>query len=241
MGGPIVREAGVGRPGRGGGRAARGVRAARAAIALLAALGGVFGLPALARQAGGGEELYRDVDRFSSEEPPLVLERPNREWVFIDLERQRAALAAELPADLLQAQFRGLRARLHHPRTRATLSVYAHEGQQAAALEPEGLLERTLRAVRERPGVRVVEAAPLLLKGRPAAWVRFETEAAPVRGSGAPGGNYACVRVDCPLPDHRTLLILYFEVPAAGWPEVRRELRSILGRLAWRGGGGRAR
>jgi len=175
----------------------------------------------------GDPPLYLDKDEVSLENDLLTLQRPDREWVFIDTRLQYQMLMRERPAAEVDAAFRGLLARLHHPGLRATLSVYAFD---LPSETPASKRAVDLKAELRARGVKVRSLRVGPLRGRAVVRVEYRV---PQKKDDDDSEPLAVTRVDCPRPDRMRLVVLVFEVPLEHRRAGGALLKQILKRIRW--------
>ncbi|RME76629.1 MAG: hypothetical protein D6776_00945 [Planctomycetota bacterium] len=190
-------------------------------------------LAAVPAAADDGEGILRDEPDYThAVAPRFRFRRPDDEWRFVDIERQRAALAGQWSAERIENSFRGLVARLYHQGLEITISFHLLPEPTPAGGEPPSpaaLVREVRDRVAARPGVRLREAAPIALHGRPAAWVRYE-----VAGVDDPERRWVSVQIECPVPETRERLVIFVESPKRHWKAARADLRKVLRSFRWR-------
>ncbi len=207
----------------------RYVRVAVACWLVFAAAAGAWAEDGAGREP---EPVLIDRERLSDPGPPaFTISRPDREWLFVDIERQQAELAKTLPARTIEERFRGLVGRFHHLGLEATISVYVFPYGAGAPKAGAPLVERALAELSARAGVRVLEAGPFVLRGRPAAWVEYEIESPDADGERR---RWRCVRIDCPFVEAERLFVLFLEVPPKYRKAGRADLKKLVRSLRWR-------
>jgi len=211
------------------------------ALALAAAVALAPALPPLARSAQADEDpqIYLDAEEtFAIADPPVTLTRPDKDWTFIDLAKQRAAFLKTRPIAEVDQEFVTLKARVFHYSTKALLSVHALAAQGAAPTAAQ--LVETLRAdIGRRPGAELVQCGAVQIPGAEVAaladWVAKVVAPRPVGAREAPGAQASDVwfyrRIDIPRPNSKSLLLLMFEVPKERKAKAEPGLSKILKKL----------
>jgi hypothetical protein len=140
------------------------------------ALAGPLALLATARAQQPDAPLWNeDQEKLVSKEPPFAIQRPNKEWVFIDLARAKKAEAARLNSpSQAEENYRTVKARLYHGGNSADLFVYVlddpREGLDSGKVGEEQLAG-TKAVLKE---AKVTAAGPTKLSKRAA--YAFEVE-----------------------------------------------------------------
>lgn len=164
---------------------------------------------------------------FSSEAPKISIERPDAEWLFVDIavqERDARSAGADLRG------FRNLIARIYHPPTRATVSVFAFK-TGGARLDLAALEAHARQDVERLEGGKVLEQARGALGGREVVRTDYQAVAEGVRGA-APNEVYVYSRIDALEPETGHSVVIVFEAPRerakralAGWTKILRKLK----------------
>jgi hypothetical protein len=121
----------------------------RAASAIIVAL---VLAAATARGQGEAPAFDENQEKLVSKEPPFAVTRPNKEWVFIDLERAKAKELREHGFSAAEEAFKTLKARLWHGGHPADLYIHSWpDNREDASSEKVGLevLEQTNRALKD--------------------------------------------------------------------------------------------
>jgi hypothetical protein len=192
------------------------------------ALGLALALVALAPIAGA-DDLYLDGrESFASESPKIEIVRPDADWKFVDIAIQRRDAERADPA--AGRAFDDLVARLHHPPTRGTVSVYVFPTRGArldlAALEASARAD----VARLKKG-EVLEQSRGAIGGREA--VRTDYTGVPEGARGVAAGTvFFFSRIDALSPETAHAVAIIFEVPRdrskaalAGWRKVLKKLK----------------
>lgn len=182
-------------------------------------------LVAMCLAAAHAGDLYKDEETYEAENL-VVVTRPGRDWVFIDLDEQRRQLGTELTAYDLQAKFQGLLCRLHHPGMKATVSVFAFDLPDGVDLAAQ---EAALKEQLSRGGARLLGAGRGVLKKREVLQTDYEVEVKAIGGQ--PGGTYHVRRIDWLRPDVKKHLVLVLEVPKEERKQALSEHKALLKKL----------
>jgi hypothetical protein len=206
------------------GRAAATPAAAAALAALALALGLAAAPPASpllpAARADEGDISLPDAESVSVADPPLEVHRPDKEWVFLDIARQRAEAVKTRPVFDVEKEFGPLRARLLHPSTKALVSLYAEPFSGAPPSAPD-LVEKLKADVGRRPGAELLSCAATKVPGAEAAaqveWAAKVEAPRPAGERELPGAALSGVwyyrRVDVVHAKAQRTLDIFFEVP----------------------------
>jgi len=144
----------------------------------------------------------------------LKVARPDKEWVFIDVAKQRALAAKEKPAGEVEAEYGGLEARLYDATARALISIHAQ--RQEGEAPPAAKLEAGLRShVASRKGAEIVQLGRTPLWKHEAVRVDYLCAVDRPAQRDVPGAAASVVyfysRLDCARPG--ALVTFFFEVP----------------------------
>lgn len=183
--------------------------------------------------AAPDDDLLRDDERYEhAAAPAFVVERPDREWAFVNLAvLKRVESASGRPLGDVEAEFRALRCRLHHPRLKANFSafVFPLAGGAGGAAVPDAaaLRESTIADIRRGlPDAQVSAVADATIGGRPCLVVEYA--GTPSRGE---GGAYVYTRVVCVRADASSVVLFLFEAPKAHAKAAGAGLKKILKKL----------
>jgi hypothetical protein len=177
----------------------------------------------LAGVARGTDELFLEVETFTSADGLVTLTRPNAEWAFLDLEVQKREAGQVLSPGQFTRAFRDVVARAHHPGLRATLSVYVVRSRPEPDLE--ALVTRAREAAAASSGT-VKGLKKARVSGYPGVQVDYVVAMKGVPDQ--PDGNTWIRRVECALAGRSQVVILVFEVPLESWKSVKGEHKAFL-------------
>ncbi len=190
--------------------------------------------------AGGDDEIFLEGrETFKVETPVIEMTRPDGDWVFIDVEKQREIALKSRPPPSVQDEFGNLRARIHNASQRALVSVYVN---RCVGTPPDAArLEADLRAeLALRKGAQLVEAGRVQLAGSDAAAARLDWVATvdklPVGQREVPGGGasnvYYYSKIDSARPQAGVVVSFLFECPKdryarakPGWLKFLKKLK----------------
>jgi hypothetical protein len=203
-----------------------GPRAAIAALAFAA-------LVAVALGARGvvADDLYDEArESFQCDAPKVLLVRPDASWQFVRVDVQKSIAVAARPD--AQRDFDGLIARLHHPPTRATVSVYAFP-LQGAAPDLARLEAHALEDVKRRKDWRLAaEQARGAVGGREVVKTDYYAALETPQGGMPAGTIYYYSRIDAVDASGGHALVILFEAPRerlkaalSGWQKILKKLK----------------
>lgn len=191
--------------------------------------------------AGGDDDPYLEGrETVAIESPPLELTRPDADWVFIDVARQRAIESRTRPAPDVDAEFRNLQARIHNAPLRALVSVHVIK---IVGTPPDAArLEADLRAdVGRRKGAQIVEAGRVNLAGAEGAKIDWVAAVdVPLRAGQreAPGSGtsnvYYYSRLDCVRPEAGVIVTFFFETPKERHVKAKDGWLKLLKKVKWK-------
>jgi hypothetical protein len=177
------------------------------------------------------DDIYLDQETFSIAAPPVELRRPDKDWLFIDVAKQRAAEAKSRPSGDIEAEFDRLEARLHCAPLRALVSVYVERLDRAPP--PVADIEANVRKIVASRKGEVVEAGRVLLGTEEAVKVDYLCAAEKTQReakAGAPSVFYYS-RIDCPRPKAQAVVTLFFEAPKERIAKAKPAWLKLLKRL----------
>lgn len=176
-----------------------------------------------------GDDLYDEKrEAFASDAPKIEVARPDAEWLFVNVPVQRQMAEAAHPGS--GGEFANLIARLHHPPSKATLSIFAFKG--IAAAEPAKVEAQALEDVKRRKDWKLVEQTRGALGGRDVVRTDYYARVETAQGGATAGDVYFYSRIDAFEPEQSTALVIVFEAPkdrmktaVAGWKKILKKLK----------------
>ena len=177
------------------------------------------------------DELYDgSVDRFYCESPRVEVVRPDRCWLFVNIEVQRRDALRVQPAAAVEELFRNLRMRMHHPPTKATLSLYTF-GFDGTAPDLGTIEARARQDVSKRKEGVFLRSGRVRVGGRDGVLTEFEAAPEGPGARGAGPGPFFVSRLDLIEPEFGFALVFVFEVPKdrmkAALPAWKRILKNL--------------
>ncbi|MHC4831853.1 MAG: hypothetical protein ACYTFT_16115 [Planctomycetota bacterium] len=176
--------------------------------------------------AAPAQELYLDQDRYQHSEGLVEVRRPDREWVFFDLQVQRAMLEKEAPGADVSRSFQSVLCRLHHPGLKATVTVYLLPFATAEGLEP---LQRAAVEHVAKQGGKLLGAGQAGFQGRTIVKVDYSVEVTELGASEAKATYVS--QVDCPVRGREHRIVLILEAPLDERKAAHRALKAVLKKL----------
>lgn len=107
---------------------------------------------AVARAQGDKPDFDENQEKLVSKEPAFAVTRPNKEWVFIDLERAKVKAIRSRGAVAADEEFKTLRGHLWHGGHPADLYIHSWPdiGEDASSAKVgEAVLEQTKKALKD--------------------------------------------------------------------------------------------